>query len=84
MRLTGKVSYRILRHELAEQFNYINPGMKGRKQSDFVICQYKLPEFKMCSLDVVNAVAYLAFLDPKYAKELQFSTEHFYVHRKLR
>ena len=36
-RLTGYPSYRILRHKLAENFNYINPGLKGYRQTDFVI-----------------------------------------------
>ena len=84
LQLSGIPSYRILRHEISEQFNFINPGLQGQKQTDFVISQYRRPEFKKCSLDVVNAVAYLAFLDPTYAKELEFSTESFYIHRKLR
>lgn len=35
----------------------------------------------MCSLDVVNAVAYLAFLDPEDARKMDFSTEYLYTLR---
>jgi hypothetical protein len=67
LRLQGYPTYRILRHKISEEFNYINPCIKGQRQSDFVISRYKKPEYKMCSLDVVNAVAYLAFMDPEKA-----------------
>ena len=32
-----------------------------------------------CSLDLVNAVCYLAFIDPKEAIEMQFSTEYLFA-----
>jgi len=35
----------------------------------------------MCTLDVINAVAYLAFLDPKEVKEMQFNVEDLYQKR---
>ena len=36
----------------------------------------------MCSLDVVNTVAYLAFLDPEEAKEMRFTVEDLLEKRK--
>ena len=36
----------------------------------------------MCSIDVINAVAYLAFLDPQEAKEMQFHVEDIFEKRK--
>ena len=70
-----------MRHTIAEQFNFTQPGLKGCKQTDFVISQYNKEEYKMCSLDVVNAVAYLAFLDPEDAKKMDFSTEYLFTLR---
>lgn len=37
----------------------------------------------MCSLDLVNAAAYLAFLDPEDAKNIRFEGEYFFARRKL-
>lgn len=76
LKLVGSPSYRILRTAVAEHFNYVCPGIKGMKQTDFVISQYARPAIKMCSLDLVSSVAYLAFIDPDRAKALQFSTEY--------
>ena len=81
LRMQGYPSYRILRHQLSEQFNYVNPGIKGQRQTDFVISPYKQPEYKLCSLDLVNAVAYLAFIDPDDAFKLEFNTEYLYMRR---
>jgi hypothetical protein len=36
----------------------------------------------MCSLDVVNTAAYLAFLDPEEAKSMRFHLEDLYEKRK--
>ena len=73
-----------MRHSLAEEFNYINPGIRGQNQEDFVISQYERPEQKMCSLDVVNSAAYLAFVEENKARDLEFSTEYFYTRRQLK
>ena len=35
----------------------------------------------MCTLDVINAVAYLAFLDPDIVKEMRFHVEDLYAKR---
>ena len=78
LRLSGEPSYRVLRHPIADDFNYMNPGVQGQRQTDFVISRYKNTDYKMCTLDVVNAAAYLAFIDPQDAKEMEFSTEFFY------
>ena len=32
----------------------------------------------MCTLDVINAVAYMAFLDPEAVKEMSFHAEDLY------
>ena len=55
--LSGDCSYRILRHEIAEEFNYISPALAGQNQTDFVVSAYKTDAHKMSSLDIVNAVA---------------------------
>ena len=68
---------------MAEQFNYIIPGMEGQRQTDFVITQYRRPEYKQCSLDLVNAVANLAFIDPDQAKEMEFSIEYLYSKKRI-
>ena len=68
--LRGDESYRILRCPIADEFNYIMPGVSGIRQSEFIISQYTRPEYKLCSLDVVNAAVYLAFYDPNRVKEL--------------
>ena len=78
-RLKGDASYRILRHTIAEQFNYSQPGLKNCRQTDFVISQSKSKEFKRCSLDVVSAVAYLAYLKPEVARDIKFSTEYLFI-----
>jgi len=36
----------------------------------------------MCSLDVVNVIAYLAFLDPEEVKSMRFHIEDLYEQRK--
>ena len=82
-RLKGYASFRLLRHDLAFKFNYINPGMDGQEQTDFVISQYDDDEKKQCSLDLVFAVAYLAFLDPSKAKEMELNVEYIYTQRNL-
>ena len=51
------------------------------RQTDFVISEYQKPEFKHYSLDLVNAVVYLAYMDPKEARELDYSTEYFHERR---
>ena len=81
LRLKGFPSYRILRCSISEQFNYVNPEIKGQRQTDFVISPYKKPEYKLCSLDLVNCVTYLAYLDPDDAMKLEFGTEYLYSHR---
>ena len=35
-----------------------------------------------CGLDLVKAVCYLAFIHPKEAMEMQFSTEYLFARRK--
>ena len=67
-----------MRHPIADQFNYMNPGVQGQRQTDFVISRYQNSDYKHCALDIVNSAAYLAFLDPETAKDLDFSTEYFY------
>ena len=62
----------------------MNPGIEGVRQTDFVITPYKKPEYKLCSLDLVNAVAYLAFLDPDEALKMEFNTEYLYAHKLLK
>ena len=57
------------------------PGIKGQRQTDFVISPFKKPEYKLCSLDLVNAISYLAFIDPDEAMQLDFNTEYLYTHR---
>ena len=37
----------------------------------------------MCSLDMINAACYLAFLDEDYASKMKFSGEYFFASRKL-
>ena len=46
-----------------------------------MISPYTKPEYKLCSLDLVNCVAYLPFLDPEDAMSLEFSTEYLYSMR---
>ena len=73
----GYTSYRILHQELAEQFNFFRHE-KDSRQTDFVISEFMQPEFKQCSLDLVNAVANLAYMDPEEARALDFSTAYFH------
>ena len=47
-----------------------------------MISQYRKPEYKQCSLDVVNAACYLAFLAPIDAMDMNFTTEYMYARRK--
>jgi len=82
-RLQGDCSYRILRSKDAEFFNYASkPTIHGLKQTDFVVSTYKSIDEKLCSLDVVNAAAYLAFIEPREANNMSFSTEYFIAKRK--
>ena len=81
LRLSGDVSYRILRHEIAEEFNFRNPGLSGQKQTDFVLSQYTKDIYKMCSLDVVNAVAYLAFIEKDEALKMKLHAEDIFIKR---
>lgn len=74
LKLTGEISYRILRHSLAEQFNFFQHE-KNSRQVDFVISEFSKTEYKRCSLDVVNAVAYMPFLDPEEVKTMEFTLE---------
>ena len=81
--LTGDSSYRILRHESAHQFNYAaKPSLQDLSQTDFVVSPYTDQANKECSLDVVTAAAYLAFMDPREAHKLCYSTEYFMQRRK--
>ena len=57
----------------------MGPSVSGEAQTDFVISRCQKPNQKMCALDIVNAAAYLAFLDRETAKDMEFSTEHFYA-----
>ena len=36
----------------------------------------------MCTIDLINAVAYLAFLDPKEAKNMSFHVDDIFEIRK--
>ena len=47
-----------------------------------MISKYRDPEYKQCSLDVVNAACYLAFLAPMDAMDMEFTTEYMYARRK--
>ena len=49
-----------------------------------MISPYRKPEYLFCSLDVVNAACYLAFLEPEEAKMMSFTPEYFYARRKIR
>lgn len=51
------------------------------KQTDFVISQYAKPVHRMCSLDVVTMVAYLAFMDPEKARSMKFTIEYILAER---
>ena len=31
LRLSGEPSYRVLRHPIADDFNYMNPGVQGQR-----------------------------------------------------
>ena len=72
-----------MRSNIAEQFNYVT-FVKGQTQTDFVISPYRKPEYLFCSLDVVNAACYLAFIEPEEAKMMSFTPEYFYARRKLK
>ena len=52
LRIVGDNSYRILHHELAEEFNFFRHE-KNSRQTDLVISEYQRPEFKHYSLDLV-------------------------------
>ena len=75
-RLTGYPSYQVLRLPIAEDFNYIQPGKQGQRQTDFVISDFVANEYKKCALDLVNSVTQLAFLEPEYAKALKFDVQY--------
>lgn len=42
-----------------------------------MISEFRKPEYKRYSLDIVNAVANLPFLDPDEAKSMEFTIEYF-------
>ena len=46
-----------------------------------MISQYTRPEYRLCSLDVVNLAAYLAFIDKETALKIKFSPESLFAIR---
>ena len=44
-----------------------------------MISQYEKPALRMCSLDLVSSVVYLAFLDPAKARSMKLTVEYMFA-----
>ena len=70
-RITGDQSYRTLWHtEFAEKINFST-------LTNGVISNYRKPEFRQGSLDVVNAAVNLAYIEREEAMKIKFNPEYF-------